>query len=65
MLQDLFTMEVNGKKSGGLNNFEHNCMLFQSWSKTLFFESTVPSIVECGILAFCSPTLQKNINILM
>ena len=25
MLHDLFTVEVNGKKSGGLNNFEHNC----------------------------------------
>ena len=27
MLHDLFTMEVNGKKSGGLNNFEHNCII--------------------------------------
>ena len=26
MLHDLFTMEVNGKKSWGLNNFEHNCV---------------------------------------
>ena len=27
MLQDLFTMEINGKMSGGLNTFASNCIL--------------------------------------
>ena len=27
MLHDLFTIEIIGKPQGGLNNFEHNCML--------------------------------------
>ena len=28
MLQDLFTMEINGKMSGGLNTFASNCTMF-------------------------------------
>ena len=27
MLHDLFTIEIIGKLQGGLNNFEHNCIL--------------------------------------
>ena len=27
MLRDLFTTEILGKMQGGLNDFEHNCML--------------------------------------
>ena len=34
MLHDLFTMEVNGKMSGGLNNFEHNGIYCQYWERS-------------------------------